>query len=456
MEIIATVQLGCGHRFCCRKCYNDLMERSGGRAKCPICRCPIEGETDTTLIQLNPATISESISRLQGSYPCGALIDNDNRIVGDARALQAVREACLAVRAGHLSSYELKNALATRLTVAQREMALVELHKDTDFHGVLQHLDSRLSETTKYQTLIQHMTVRAVHDTDNTAIALRAGGQAVVSVGAAVASSGLTALTTFTETDCIGGIIIFCVLTSLELYRCAKGELSLQEMGKNIGEHVVGTGASIAGAYGAALATNVVLNMEFALSGATVATSLGPAGTVLGLILGLGVGFGMDYFARKGYRHFFPSEQQEEEMRLEEMERQQTPEEIARGAAKQLNVDLATHSMAEAQSRFRRKLLSVHPDKNPNATPEEQDRLQEVTRTTIACWAIVREHYKSTIKGPDDGPGIEEAFVVGNILRCFDPMKNAWLIARTWFGELNLGREPDPETERIERIEIYL
>jgi hypothetical protein len=182
-------------------------------------------------------------------------------------------------------------------------MALVELHKDTDFHGVLQHLDSRLSETTTYQTMIQCMTVRAVHDTDNSAIALRAGGQAIVSVGAAVASSGLTALTTFTQADCVGGVLIFCVLTSLELYRSAKGELPLREMGKNIGEHVVGTSASIAGAYGAALATNAALNMELALTGATVATSLGPAGAILGLILGLGVGFGMDYFARQSQRH---------------------------------------------------------------------------------------------------------------------------------------------------------
>jgi hypothetical protein len=220
---------------------------------------------------------------------------------------------------------------------------------------------------------------------------------------------------------------------------------------------VVGTSASIAGAYGAALATNAALNMELALTGATVATSLGPAGAILGLILGLGVGFGMDYFARRGYRHYFPSEQQQEEMRLEEMERQQTPEEIARGAAKQLNVDLSYHSMVEAQSRFRRKLLSVHPDKNQEATPEELEHLQEVTRTTIACWAIVREYYRSQArdKGSTDDDHIEEAFVIGNILRCFDPIKKAWLIARTWFGDLNLGREPDPDTERVERIEIY-
>jgi hypothetical protein len=161
-----------------------------------------------------------------------------------------------------------------------------------------------------------------------------------------------------------------------------------------------------------------------------------------------------DFAARKAYRKALPKEKSCVEEREELVEHTMSKLEIAQKAADKFGVNLNSHSFEEAHIRFRKMLLAAHPDKHPNASAEHLEELTAETRDIIACWGIVRLHYAEA--GAVAECEVDETFVTTTVLYAWDAALNGWKVVRSWCGNIGLGRNIDPATERLDQVTIYL
>ena len=455
-ERLATVTFNaCGHRQYCAHCYQRTTQ--GGLKNCPICYGQVTAVQDSTAVQLRKTTLNDSLSLyddLRQDYPYGCLLFNDRvpqELIATPDVQQVVRQAMEAVTASRLDFRQLKVALKERLTVAQYQLVFVELIKDENLHGVLKQLDSRKFERRSITRSVQEMVVCTIESPNNLAIASRA---AIGTTGSAVfdlATKGISGFANASAAGCaVSNGVMFAIFSAVELYRWSKGADGC-EVAKNIGEHAVGSLYGFGGGYLGSLGGAAV--------GATIGSVVPIVGTVIGGVIGgiIGTLFGglvCDAAGRWFYRKLLPRKETAYVDTDENVERQITPEEVAKKAAETFGINLQLDSFEEAHARFRRRLLKSHPDKHPDASQEERERLTAETTDILACWLIVRENYND--RGQVEGADCEEGFIRAFALKVFEAATNQWRVARTYFHHVKLDRDIDPVAEKIEAITFYV
>lgn len=164
-----------------------------------------------------------------------------------------------------------------------------------------------------------------------------------------------------------------------------------------------------------------------------------------------------DYGSRKLYRRIFSGEEVYE---VEENIQEDVPrpnKEVVEKAAEKLGVNVDAVGFAKAQAKFYRKLLAYHPDKHPkhpDISEDEKNRLTDKITDILACWLIVREYYND--QGRILQSDCDEGYIKIRVLKSFDAVLNRWRTVRTFFDNINLGRDVDPGTERLEHAVIYV
>ncbi len=455
-ERLATVTFNaCGHRQYCAPCYQ--LTTQDGPINCPICYGQVTTVQDSTAVQLRETTLNDCLSLyddLKQDYPYGCLLFTEHgpqELIATHDVQQVVRQAMEAVKASRLDSRRLKAALKERLTVAQYQLVFVELIKDENLHGVLKQLDSRKFERRSVTRSIQQMVVLTIESPDNLAIISRAAIGTAGSVLSDLATKGISGFANASAAGCAGSNgAMFAIFSAVELYRWSKGADG-REVAKNIGEHAVGSFGGFGGGYfgcKSGVAVGTAVGSVVPLIGTAIG---GVIGGIIGTLIG---GLVLDAAGRWVYRKVLPRKETAHVDMEEHVEQQITPEEVAKKAAEKFGINLQLDSFEEAHARFRRRLLDSHPDKHPEASEEERERLTADTIDILACWLIVREYYNDS--GQIEGTDCEEGFIKAFALKVFEVATNQWQVVRTYFHLVNLGRDIDPKTEKIEEITFYV
>jgi len=233
--------------------------------------------------------------------------------------------------------------------------------------------------------------------------------------------------------------VVCLILSSVDVYRWSKGEISASELACNIGEHVTGCTAALGG--------SILGAANGAVLGTAVGGPLAPVTMVLGALLG---GFLADFLARQAYRSCVN--------KLSDTLKDQETEDEARQraineAATTLGVNLQRDGFALAKSKFRRRILDSHPDRAAHNKTEDQESAARV----IAAWQIVRGQYEMRDE-LDDGDGHKEpeAFIVVWVMKTRHSANGAWQVARTWFGEMQNAPVHCGQLEMVERHMVYM
>jgi uncharacterized membrane protein YhiD involved in acid resistance len=293
-----------------------------------------------------------------------------------------------AVNASELSLTDMKIALRTHLTEAQKQYVFAGLYKDVDLHAMLKQMDRRFFEKKVTRTYVQEIVRYTIEETDYLAVGARA---VAGSMGGAILKCFLFGANRNGKVQWESGVhtsTLICMMVCVgKLYRYSVSpDMTAKEFAKNVGEHVVGCGAAVAGAWAAGAAGAAVGSVFPAGVGTFI-------GGVFGAIFFMCTGsYVADFAARKAYRKALPKEKSCVEEREELVEHTMSKLEIAQKAADKFGVNLNSHSFEEAHIRFRKMLLAAHPDKHPNASGEHLEELTAETRDIIACWGIIRLH----------------------------------------------------------------
>jgi hypothetical protein len=419
--------------------------------RCPICRANVESATDTTAIQLRTVELNDNLHiyhDLRKKYPCGCKLFNGEKLPADHELFECVQDALRAVNARDLDLEALRTALGTRLTIQQYESVFVELVKHEDLYDVLQKFDHKMTEQKTVTTVVQMAVVHMVEKADTSAILMRAGVGIVADLAYNAMNSGFLQFTA--NGNFVASVGIFTLFSAIEIYRWSKGDIDGNTAMINIGEHAAGTGCGLAGMVAGAAA------------GAAIGSIVPIVGTTIGGIIGAFVGgFTFDAAGRMIYRKLLPRKVQTEESVPTNEEVRMSPDEIAQKAADKLEIHFKHHSFGEAQRRFRRMLLQHHPDKHPNASPTEMERLHAETRDILACWTIVRQYYQDNKENRDKvlfypNEVVHESFIEVFVLKVKNAATGAWRIARCFFDNNSMDRPVDPESEKLEQMTLYM
>lgn len=382
-------------------------------------------------------------------YPYAALLDfrsnesmdADNNAVqfADSQTMQRVREAVRACSQGKVQIYDLRAALNEQLTVAEQELAFVELNKHVDLHQTLVDLnEAMVRRDGVWAEVARYMIQRTVEGHDWKA---SAGRSAVSVVGdvVGVVACGVNSVTHFTTTNAITNSVVCLILSSVDVYRWSKGEISASELACNIGEHVTGCTAALGG--------SILGAANGAVLGTAVGGPLAPVTMVLGALLG---GFLADFLARQAYRSCV--NKLSDTLKDEETE-DEARQRAINEAATTLGVNLQRDGFALAKSKFRRRILESHPDRAAHNKTEDQESAARV----IAAWQIVRGQYEMRDE-LDDGDGRKEpeAFIVIWVMKTRQTANGAWRVARTWFGEMQNAPVHRGQLEMVERHMVYM
>lgn len=377
---------------------------------------------------------------LQENYPYGCLLFGKRR-PATADLVCIVREAMAAVNAKKLQFEEFRDALHSRLSAKQMEMAYSELANDESFCAIILQIDDRVFREKMVTKYFKRLVVHTFEGFDEKALVYRAVVGAIGDVAITVAATGTPQFNA--GANIFSNALIFSVFAAVETYRWCKGEIDGGVLLRNVGEHATGTGASAFGGYQGA-AAGAFAGSVFPVIGTTV-------GGVIGALLG---GFVCDAAGRWVYRKILPRYTVENEDVVELESQRLSQREIAQQASAVLKIDIDKLDYSEAKARYRKKLVETHPDKFPNATAEDRDQRKAELRDVIACWNIVRRYYddKNRINSASNAM---EAYVCIKVLKEY--RDNAWRAVKSWFGEDLEGDCPlDPERERIEETLIYL
>ena len=97
--------------------------------------------------------------------------------------------------------------------------------------------------------------------------------------------------------------------------------------------------------------------------------------------------FGFDILSRLGYRAVV-----HQTGLLNEVKQAESKQKALEAAAKCIGVNLDVHNFNEAKTRFRTKLLKVHPDKASDEKQRMGNHLK--TQDLLASWQLLRGHYE--------------------------------------------------------------
>lgn len=452
LETPAAVLFGCGHRVYCERCCENVRFRGHGRVMCPIDRIV---DNDAAWLQLQPVSLEGSLrlyDELNRQYPCGCLLFGPAPLPATNDLFVIVRQAIQAVRNDHLTVEQFQRSLRRRLTGEQYQLVYVELMKDADLRGVIQKCEEMKNEARVMQRYVREVIVTLVEKADNRALFIRAGLETVIDSSIIVVKAATSSTSALLKSNRVSNAIAFSLFSAMEIYRWSRGDITTEELRKNIGEHTVGAAAGLVGGWGGMVAGGA--------AGAGVGSMIPLVGTAIGAAVGATVGsilMGLagDYAGRSAYRKIVPRHEKCEQVREERFEERLTPEKIAENAANRLGVNLAYHSFSEARTRFRTQLLRAHPDRNPNVSPERQAELTAETSDLLACWAILREHYRHVQREEVEG---EEAFVEEDgyidvvVLKVRETIEGAWRTVGCFFDIDFVDR---PLREGSESLEIF-
>ncbi|XP_055330870.1 uncharacterized protein LOC129583204 [Paramacrobiotus metropolitanus] len=455
-ERLATIRFKpCNHRQYCSTCFPKVERRI-----CPF-NCPgsdVNETEDSTAVQLRPTTVADALHIHDSGdpFPYGCTAPNQSFHKASLADHRIVSAKIQELQAGRLTLAELERA-ADDLTKRQYNLLFIELFQDQDLHSVLKAADRFKFEAMNFKHKVKEMVVTTFTSPSYNAIAARSGLAAVADVFAEQIIDkigGLGGTLNKPALTAIPNVAMFVIFSGVEIYRWKVSKsLSGKDCAKNVGEHFVGSLFGALGSYGGAIpgaAAGAWIGSVVPIIGTAIG---GAIGAIIGAFLG---GLGMDVTARLLYRQAVPRTKQEEKETEREEQRQMTADENkankANKAAKKCNTDLQVDNFPEAQARFRRKLLDYHPDKHPDATAEQKEQLTAETRDLLACWQIVRQHYATK----NASQLSDESFIRVCVLKVFEAATQQWKIVRTFFEDIAVGLDLNPDTERVENMVLYL
>jgi len=439
---LAEVLTECGHRVICEECMQNMARRAtrrGLRPMCPTCREPINAPRDGRYLQLSPVTPAEAEPDGQGHYPFAVLdfspADGDDTIAfADSDIMRRVRAAVHAANNGALDMDVTFHALQDQLTPQEQELAMIELLKDTDLHGTVTVLTSRLARRVfVWEDVARHMVRRTIEGQDAEAMAARAVFASASDVALGVVTGGIRSLQGFSAGNGATNAFALVVFSSIDIYRWSKGELTAKQLGLNIGEHVVGCGCGFAGSVG----------------GAALGAACGPAAPVTVVLFSLIGGALADFVARTVYGRAVIT-CSGKRLQTEDEARQQA----ITDAAAHLGIDLRRDGFVRAKEKFRSKILASHPD---HARAQGQEPDDEAAAKIIACWQIVRGRYESRGQLRDgDGSKAPEALVRLWVMKVRENASGSWQVVRSWFGDMDNAPASEGELEKVECLSVYM
>ncbi len=286
----------------------------------------------------------------------------------------------------------------------------LEMSKSVEIDGIL-------AQTSNYYEIAEETMkemVRYIFEkNDIAAFSGRAFIGTGVSYGMDVGLAGLTGGTNITSVDAVSSAVTFVILFVVDLYRWSNDDITLEQLGVNTGEHVLGVSAQMGGSLLGAL---VGVNIGLVAGVVTFPFVVMPV--VLFAILG---GFGADLLVRTCYRKA-----------IQWWKKRKFLEEIAvleKNASNELGINLETMSFKEAHRVFRKQQIATHPDKHNNS-PDSNLQFMAV----IANWMVIREHYARAGKLYDDNNGASIEIRIA-IYAMMVWRKGTWELVRTWFGK---------------------
>ena len=336
--------------------------------------------------------------------------------------MNRIREAVRAAQRGDLSHQQVMDALEGQLTEEERDYAIVELKKDVNLHATLLILDVRNVHRHGWEQIVQSLVRHMAEGNDRNAMALRAGVSAAGQVGQ-LAAYGCEAATGVTRGDVALNAAVCLMLSVIEVYRWSRQEITTTEMMVRVGEHAFGCAAAAGGA---------------AACGA-VGSIGGPVGACFGAVAG---SFLADFIARVVYQKGMHQWSQQE---IEDCQARALGE-----AAAALGIDLAEDDYTVARNKYKRQILSAHPDHNPDANHDQACAF-------IAHWQIVRKHYADHAQEAAGARDESEVAVYVMVMKIRSSIDDAWRVVRSWFGtarNATLGQET--QYERIEQHTLFM
>ena len=457
-ESLPEAIFSCGHTVYCLECFDLASKRSRNkRLKCPVCRteCDLEKITNRRQLQIGESSLSELDK--DGALPFRPLLDfgeipedfETDRVafkgfvdkikkfmqdIGDGKTCRTLLDPPRAasslncifslslLHAGKLDSEILIPAMRQQLTGYQQELVWAEVSKDADLHRVILMVDQKILQQHDMSAHFRSILKHVIEKDDRKALVGRAliGTTAVV---ADLALEGLGAgLQHFGSADVISSAAVFLLFSAVEIGRCLEDSTyTLEALSINIGEHACGCTAGALGAWAG-------------FAGATALLGTGPLGVLIGVLSMFGVSFVSDLTVRTKYRKA-ANDWTKVKMELEKLG-------FAQRAAASIHIDLQTHSFAAAKEIYRKELLRVHPDRAVN--DEAKKANGERTIELIACWQIVRAHYKDVIKdsglcSTEKGAEVRDAKEPECVVEVFKIKvqkqgQETWTTVRTWFG----------------------
>jgi len=418
-----------------------------------LCKAPLEvdeGEAmrlcrRSEVAQLDPATISRApITRIDTRgphYPWEAIenfeVARNNEGLVNKETMDRIRYAVRAVARGDLDWQRLRVCLHQKLSETEMQLAMVELTKDVNLHQTLMTLDAEyFQKCVTYEELAQCIIRRVSQGHD----ACATGARAVLS-GAAdtlqIAVLGVRSVTNMSFANFAVNATLALMLSSVELYRWAIDELSMNEMALNVGEHWAGCAAAVGGA---------AVGYGLGVYAGPMAPVACPVFAVAGSVLA-------DFLSRKLYQ-WMTKKAVGHEVDVQKAE-------ALKVAASHLGIDLEQDGFEEAKEKFRRQIRVDHPDKNTD--PTSGNRVQsEKAADVIAHWQIVRAHYKDKSKKADiplfgsDREDCAEVAVHIHTLKKRNNVSENWKVVRAWFGDLQEALAQETTFEKIEHFIIYM
>eukprot|EP01035_Chromulina_nebulosa_P018532 gene18532-24251_t len=383
-------------------------------------------------LQINKTSIQNflnsgfDINRYPFGYVLAAVL-NDNRIdyqkdFCDREILLAFRQLYDAAIANDLSTNEL-NVILDALSVEHRQLVIIDQIKNVDVNRSLLLLESNQAVLNVIKENVRQTLLSLFTSKDKQGYALRSGLSAVAETISVVIENGITPVA-----DGLSNAIAFFILVGSEVRSFANGEIEIDELAENIGEHFFGCSAGFGGTLYGALAAKALLG------------SACPGLILLEGILGILFGFGFDFGARVTYRSLVTKIKEFFNVSIDNRVEKRAKFRLASAIAKkEFKIDISKDNFKEAQRKYRKFLLEYYPDRRPKDAPESLEFWNERAARMISNWNLIRNYYEiigdETLLGTENEPKQPEAFFKIYIMKVYDVANEKWKTVRTWFDE---------------------
>ena len=398
----------CSHRSICGQCSDQVAvnaKKNGHILRCCICRVPYTHIEKHRYVQIHQTLVGDALEK---DEVVQVKIDDPTKGVDNVPLFLPLRVTTDVV--SNRFELTITSPVTGMLSQSMNDDIIhrLELTKTVSVNGILTQSMDYIT-TDEMKQMVRHIFEK----NDLYAYSGRALIGTGVSYGMDIALQGMNGCVNITGVDAISSAIAFSILFTVDVYRWANDEISLEQLCVNTGEHVLGVSAQMGGSLLGAIAG--------AKLGLLVGAPIGPYCLIPVFLFAILGGFGADLLVRSCYRKItegYKKNKAKKEILVLETK-----------AALQLGINMTTHTFNDALRIFRRLQEDSHPSHHNNSA-ESNYKFGSV----IANWSVVREHYSRAGKMYGDDGSLEIRIAVYT-MSVWDKVSSSWQIKRTWFSE---------------------